>query len=190
MLFRLSTRPASFLASVLAAGLMLAVASCGSHLTPLGPAPSAPQPQHLRSPIVLQAMRFQEPTPAGGCPSGFTMLSGPGSDPACYRPLGAPVTITSAAIAPGPTTGPASPSNAPPSGYGLFFFLPAAEGAKLTAVTTQAADSRAGAVDISVAGKIWGLPVTAAPITQGQFEIVLPDKNEFSQLQRILGSSG
>jgi len=189
MLFRLSTRPASFLASVLAAGLMLAVASCGSHLTPLGPAPSAPQPQHLRSPIVLQAMRFQEPTPAGGCPAGFTKLSGPGSGPACYRPLGAPVKITSAAVSPGPTVGPASPSNAPPSGYGLLFALPGSEEAELTAVTTQAADSK-GAVDISVAGKIWGLPMTFAPITQGQFEIVLPDKNELSQLQRILGLSG
>jgi hypothetical protein len=99
------------------------------------------------------------------------------------------VTITSAGIAPGPTTGPASPSNAPPSGYGLLFFLPAAGQAELTAVTTQAADSK-GAVDISVAGKIWGLPMTFAPITQGQFEIVVPSRSDVLQLQRILGSSG
>lgn len=190
MPFQYSPRPASVLASLLAAGFMFAVASCGGHLTPLGPAADAPQPHHLRSPIVLQAMQVKDPTPAGGCSAGFAKLSAPASDPACYRPLGAPVTITSAAIAPGPTTGPASPSNAPPSGYGLFFFLPAAEGAELTAVTTQAADSRSGAVDISVAGKIWGLPVTSAPITQGQFEIVVPSRSEVLQLQRILGSSG
>ena len=119
-----SPRRAPVLASVLATGLMLTAASC-SHLTPLGPTP--PQPHHLRSPIVLQAMRVQNPTPAGGCPAGFTKLSAPGQGPGCYRPLGAPVTITSAAVAPGPTVGPASPSDAPPSGYGLLIALPAAE---------------------------------------------------------------
>src|SRR6185295_17915879 len=67
MPFQPPPRPAPVLASVLAAGLMLTAASC-SHLTPLGPA--APQPHHLRSPIVLQAMRVQNPTPAGGCPAG------------------------------------------------------------------------------------------------------------------------
>jgi hypothetical protein len=32
--------------------------------------------------------------------------------------------------------------------------------------------------------------VTSAPITQGQFEIVVPSRSEVLQLQRILGSSG
>ena len=58
-----------------------------------------------------------------------------------------------------------------------------------TAVTTQAYDSQ-GAVDISVAGKTWGLPVAQAPLTYGQFTVVLPSKNEALQLQRILTSSG
>src|SRR5689334_1407890 len=101
------------LASALAAaGLMLAVASC-SHLAPLGPdtAAALPQPHHLRSPFVLEAMRVQPPTPAGGCPAGYAAL--PGANPVavpagrphrvhldsalavsqCYRKTGTPVTI-------------------------------------------------------------------------------------------------
>ena len=55
----------SALASVLAAGVVLAVASC-SHITPLGPAATTPQPRHLRSPFVLEAVRIQPPSPTGG----------------------------------------------------------------------------------------------------------------------------
>jgi len=73
-------RPASVLASVLAAGLMLTVASC-SHITPLGPAGDVPQPHQLRSPIVLQGLRIQQATPAGSCPVGYAALSG--GSPAC-----------------------------------------------------------------------------------------------------------
>jgi hypothetical protein len=181
-------RPSPVLASMLAAGLTLAVASC-SHLTPLGPAAGRPQLRHLRSPIVLQAMRVQRPAPAGGCPAGFTMLSAPGQGPECYRPLGAPVTFTTAAVSPGPTVGPTSPPNAPPSAYGLLIALPASDRAKLTAVTMQAYDSR-GALDISVASKTWALPTVTQPFTGGQFEILLPSRNQALQLQRKLTSSG
>ena len=188
MLFRPSARFASFLASLLAAGFMLTVSGC-SGVTPLGPDAGPPPQHHLRSPIVLQAMRVEQPTLSGGCAAGYTKLSAPGSGPACYRPLGAPETITTAAIAPAPTTSPAGPPNAAPIGYGLMFFLPADGQAELTAVTTRAFDSQSGAVDISVAGKIWGLPVTAQPITQGQFEIQVPTRSDLLQLQHILGSS-
>jgi hypothetical protein len=184
--FQLLLRPPFIRASMLAAGLMLAVASC-SHLTPLGP-DTGPRPHQLRSPIDLQAMSVQNPGPAGGCPAGFTKLSAPGQSPGCYRPLGAPVTFTTAAVSPGPTVGPASPSDAPPSAYGLLIALPAADRAQLTAVTTQAYDSQ-GAVDISVAGKTWALPLTQAPLTHGQFTIMLPSRNDALQLQRLLGSS-
>ncbi len=187
MPFQPSPRPASVLASVLAAGLTLVAASC-SQLTPLGP-DARPQPHHLRSPIVLQAMRVQDPAPAGGCPARFTLLSGPGVTPACYRPLGAPLTITYAAVSPGPTLSPASPSNAPPTAYGLLIALPAADRAELTAVTTQAYDSQ-GAMAISVAGKTWALPMVTAPFTHGWFEIVLPSRDQILQLQHILTSPG
>jgi len=78
--------PQAQFAGMLAAGLMLTVAGCG-HLTPLGPdaAATAPPPSHLRSPLVLQAMRVQPPAPAGGCPARFTMISVPGN------PASAPV---------------------------------------------------------------------------------------------------
>lgn len=187
MPFQSWPRPAPVLAGVLAAALMLTAVAC-SHVTPLGPAGDVPQPHQLRSPIVLQAMRVQDATPAGGCPAGFTKLSAPGQSPGCYRPLGAPVTITSAAVGPGPTVSPASPPNAPPSEYGLLILLPAADRAELTAVTTQAYDSQ-GAVDVSIAGKTWGLPMQQAPLTHGQFTIMLPSKNELLQLQHILAPS-
>lgn len=187
MPFQSWPRPAPVLAGVLAAGLVLAAVAC-SHVTPLGPTGDVPQPHQLRSPIVLQAMRVQVPSLAGGCPSGFTKLTAPGQSPGCYRPLGAPVTITSAAVGPGPTGFPASPPNAPPSEYGLLILLPAADWTELTAVTTQAYDSQ-GAVDVSVSGKTWGLPMQRAPLTHGQFIITLPSKNELLQLQHILAPS-
>src|ERR1700722_17473 len=128
-------RPLSVLASALAAaGLMLAVAGC-SHVTPLGPGPapvSLPPARDLGSPIVVQVMRSQPPTPAGECPAGSIALFGsepnvlraaaassrpvqagtgstatlaptatppvPPAGVACYRPVGTPVTITSAAV--------------------------------------------------------------------------------------------
>jgi hypothetical protein len=68
---------------------------------------------------------------------------------------------------------------------GLVFNLPAADVATLTAITTTATDSQ-GAVEISVAGKIWALEMSMAPLTHGQFEIVLPSRNQALQLERTL----
>ena len=177
-------RRAPVLASALAAGLVLAGAGCG-HITPLGP--TAPQPQQLRAPIVLQAMGVQDFAPSTGqCPAGYTRLSAPGQSAACYRPLGPAVTFTSAAVLPGPTAGPV---NAPPTAYGLLIVVPAADRAELTAVTTQA-DNLQGAVDISVGGKVWGLPMAMGPLTHGRFTIMLPSQSQADQLQGILVPSG
>ena len=50
-------RSSSVLAAALAAaGIVLTVASCAGHLTPLGPN-AAPQPRHLGSPTVRSARR-------------------------------------------------------------------------------------------------------------------------------------
>ena len=183
-------RLSCLLASVLAlAGVVLTVASC-SHLTPLGPAP--PQPSHLRSPFVLQAMRIQPPAPAGGCPAGFTTLSAPGATPgACYRKLGTPVTISSAAVSPVSSSQPKPPpgQEAGPAQYGFTITLPAADMPALAAVTTTAADAQ-GPLAISVAGETWVLPIVGRPFTSRQFLIPLPSKNQALQLQRILASSG
>jgi hypothetical protein len=102
-------RSSSGLASLLAAaGIVLTVTSCAGHLTPLGP-DAVPQPHHLGSPIVLRAILSQPPTATGRCPAGYTKLSVPAPDASlCSRPLGAPVTLTSAAVS-APTASPASP---------------------------------------------------------------------------------
>src|SRR4249919_1198558 len=88
-------------AGIALAALALTCAGC-SHILPLGPAPAAPR--QLASAIILQLVLSQPPSPAGGCPAGYTTLSAPFTDypevpDACYRDLGNPVTITSAAVA-------------------------------------------------------------------------------------------
>src|ERR1700733_8977778 len=86
MPFQRPTRPRSVLASTLAAaGLGLAVAGC-SNVTPLGPDPapvSLPPARDLGSPIIVQVMRSQPPTPAGECPAGSVSLFG--SEPNVQR---------------------------------------------------------------------------------------------------------
>ena len=167
MPFHRRPRQSSVLASVIAAGLMLTVASC-SHITPIGPAATSPQPRHLRSPFVLEAVRIQPSSPAGGCPAGSVSLSGgPGQ---CYRKLGTPVTITSAAVSshlPTPPPGQKTPQ------YGFIITVPAVDQAALTAVTTTAANAH-GYLSISVGGRTWLLPRVLQPFTSPHFEITSP----------------
>ena len=194
-------RPPRVLASVLAAaGIAVAIASC-SHLAPLGPDASLPQPHHLRSPFVLEAMRVQPPTPAGGCPAGYTAL--PGNNPTipgpasssgitqCYRKTGTPVTITSAAVSPvSPVSAPKPPpGQKAPVQYGFVITLPAADIPALTAVTTTAYHAR-GALAISIAGKTWALPPVGGPFRGPQFQIPMPSRNQALQIQRMLAPSG
>ena len=128
-------RPLLALASVLAAaGVVLAVASCTGHITPLGPdqAATMPQPHHLRSPLILQDMRTQGLIPPpGGCPAGWVTLSGgPGQPGQCYRKTGTPVTITSAAVSPVFSFRPPTPpgqQQPPPVQYGFSITVPAAD---------------------------------------------------------------
>jgi hypothetical protein len=186
MPFQPPPRPSSVLACVLAAAsIVLTVAGCTSHLTPLGPTP--PQPRHLGSPIVLQAMRSQPATPAGGCPAGYVTLSAPGNPHTglCYRKLGTPVTLTSAAVSPGPVAAPADNQAPANKASALLIAVPVADVAAVTAVIKQAYDSR-GAVDISVAGKTWADPEVIKPFPGQQFEIALPSSNQAQQLYRLL----
>jgi hypothetical protein len=193
MSFEFRPRRASVLAGLLAAGLVLAVAGCG-HLTPLGPdaAATAPPPSHLRSPIVLQAMRVQPPAPAGGCPARFTMISVPGNPSQCARSVGTPVTISSAAVSAVSSFQPRTPSGqvvpGPPV-YQIMITLPAADVTAATAVVTTAYDSRGG-VDFSVAGRTWALPMVLRPFRSRQLSIALPSKNQALQLHRLLVPSG
>jgi hypothetical protein len=192
------------LASVLAAaGVVLAVASCTGHITPLGPdqAATMPQPHHLRSPLVLQDMRTQGLVPPpGGCPAGWVTLSGaPGQ---CYRKTGTPVTITSAAVSPVfPFRPPPPPGQqAPPVQYGFSITVPAADVPALAAVlptapgspgppTASAVTSATPIPTISVAGRTWVLLGYASPSAGGEFNITLPSRNQALQLQRMLAAS-
>jgi hypothetical protein len=184
-------RLSSVLASVLAAGLMLTVASCRGHLTPLGPysAAALPQPHHLRSTLVLQAMRAEPVRPAGGCPAGYVALSGAGSGQ-CYRKTGTPVTITSAAVSPVPSAE-ARPDPSLPGAdqyHGFLITMPVADGPALTAETTTAVKTR-GALAISIGSRTWVLPTLGGPWASQQLGIFLPG-NQAVQVQRLLSSPG
>jgi hypothetical protein len=133
MRFQAMPRPLSVLASTLAAaGLMLAVAGCG-HITPLGtdPAPvSLPPARNLGSPIVMQIMRSQPPTPAGRCPAGSVDLFG--LDPSVPRasagslPVGPPMPVGpgSTATTPTPAPTPAATLTEHPVPVGVACFVP------------------------------------------------------------------
>ncbi len=99
------------------AGIVLTVASCTSH--PIAtPAPTAtvPQLRHLASAIVLEAMLSQSGH-RRRVPGRFRCGPQPGGGPGqCYRQLGKPVTITSAAVSLYHGT----------AGYGLLITVPAA----------------------------------------------------------------
>ena len=206
MPFRLPPRLSSILVSVLAAGVMLTVASC-SHLTPLGPDPAAtmPQPHHLRSPLILQDMLTQGLVPPpGGCPAGWVTLSGGAG--ACYRKTGTPVTITSAAVSPVFPFRPPTPQGqqAPPVQYGFSITVPAADVPALAAVlptapgppgspgppTASAVTSATPTPTISVAGRTWILLGYGTRFADREFDVTLPSRNQALQLQRILAASG
>ena len=158
-----------------AVGIVLAVAGC-SHIAPLGPDPLAtlPPPHHLRSPIIVQVMRSQPPTPTGKCPAGSVDLFGlepnvlrtavgpalpaqpvhgstptptPAATPAmpvtptappvgvaCYRPVGSPVTVTSAAVSSVTTYR----NHSGPTWYAFVVAFPTGDVAALTALIQQA----------------------------------------------------
>jgi hypothetical protein len=164
-------RPLSVLASVLAAaGVVLAVAGC-SNITPLGPDPapvSLPPARDLGSPIIMQVMRSQPPTPAGRCPAGSVDLFG--SEPNVprvavgSRPVGRPEPVHSQLIqastatpAPPPTPAatPTTPS-APPAGVACY--LPVG-----TPVTITSAAVSAVTTDRNQPGPAWYVFVVAFP---------------------------
>ena len=216
MPFQRPPRPLSVLASALAAvGLMLTAAGC-SHITPLGPNPapvSLPPARDLGSPITMQVMRSQLPTPAGQCPAGSVALYGsepgvlramsaaapvqgsgatpatpppPGAGVACYLPVGTPVTITSAAVSAVTTY----PQQTGPAFYGFVVAFPAGDVAALTAAITQAYDS-GDALGMSVAGQLWQAPQTRRRFNALRAEqINLLSREQALQLYRLLVPSG
>lgn len=200
MPFQTPPRPVSVLAGVLATGLMLTVSSC-SNVTPLGPyaVPAVPQPHQLRSPLVLRAVDMELPTQYGGCPSGSVALSGgPGQ---CYHYIGAPVTVTSAAVSPVSSFQPPTPSGqqAVPTQYGFWITLPAADGSALAVVPTPpvsaggapVATSAAGGSDfiITVAGRTWVPIGFSTQASRHRLDVDLASRNQALQLQGTLAAS-
>lgn len=215
-------RPLSALAGVLAAaGVVLAVAGC-SHITPLGPDPapvSLPPARDLGSPIIMQVMRSQPPTPTGRCPAGSIDLFG--SQPNVPRAASArPVPVSTASTAT-PTATPATPPaplagvacyrpagtrvtitsaavspvttnrNHPgPASYAFVVAFPTADVPALTALIRQAYDA-GDAVGMSVAGKLWQAPQPRRKfIALRAAHINLLSRNQALQLHRLLVPSG
>jgi hypothetical protein len=148
---RSGKRPAS--AGIALAAAALTVAGCSQAL-PIGPAPATQH--HLASAVVLQIVLSRPSSPAGGCSAGSARLPRaaedfPGSGQ-CYRRIGRPLTITSAAVA--YVQQPAA--NQQPASYGLAITVPAA-------------------------GKTWGVPNVGGPFT-GRFEIPAQNAKQALQL--------
>jgi hypothetical protein len=220
MPFQRPGRPLSVLASALAAaGLMLVAAGC-STITPLGPDPTPvrlPPARDLGSPIIVQVMRSQPPTPAGQCPAGSVAVFG--SEPNVLRTAVAssvPVQASTATPAP-PATPPAPPvgvacylpvgrpvtissaavssvttypQQTGPAFYGFVVAFPTADVAALTAAIRQAYDS-GDALGMSVAGKLWQAPQPRRRFNALRAEqINLLSREQALQLYRLLVPSG
>lgn len=158
------------------------MAGCSQAL-PLGPTPLAQH--HLASAIVLQVVRVKQSPPAGSCPAGSVRLPKAagqfaGSSGQCYRRIGKPLTITSAAV----TYIQQPAANQRPANHGLGIKVPAADNAALRAMTTKAYHSR-DQLAIIAAGKTWAVPNVLSPFT-GSFEIPAQSSKQALQLQRTL----
>ncbi|HYK66870.1 MAG TPA: hypothetical protein VEV45_02910 [Streptosporangiaceae bacterium] len=190
MPFPPAPRPSFVLASVLAAaGMVLAAAAC-SQITPLA-APAAPAApvSRLGSPIILQVLHSQPPTGTASCPAGLVQVwMRPGATAmTCFRPVGTPVTINSAAVSSVSTDRPTPPSGKPaqPVTYGFTVGVPAAQVAAVTALIAQAYQSQ-DAVGVSVDGKLWQAAQVLQPFPGRQFQIALISRSQALQLHRLL----
>ena len=217
MPFQRPPGPLPVLASALAACLILAVAGC-SNVTPLGPEPSPvslPPARQLGSPISVQVMRSQPPTPTGGCPAGSVALFG--SEPnvrraavATSRPVPVGAGSTAAArpathSAPPPGVACYRPAGTPvtitsaavspvttnrnqpgPAWYEFVVAFPAADVPALTGDIHRAYDA-GDAIGMSVAGKLWQAPQLRRKFIALRAEqINLLSRNQALQLYHLL----
>lgn len=143
------------------------------------------QPNVLRA-AVAQAVLPRPVHGSTATPGPTATLATPPVGVACYRPVGTPVTITSAAVSsvttyrnqPGPAT------------YGFVIAFPTADVPALTAVVRQAQDS-GDATSISVAGKLWQAPQPPQTVfALRAVQITLLSRNQAVQLYRLLVPSG
>lgn len=107
----------------------------------------------------------------------------------CYRPLGTPVTISSAAVSSVLTYTPPPGQATGPDLYGFIVAVPSADVAAVTAVIRRAYDTRS-AVGISVAGKLWEAPMALEPFPGQRLQITFLSRNQALQLHHVLIPSG
>jgi hypothetical protein len=139
MPFQRPPRPLSVLASALAAaGLVLAAAGC-SHITPLGQDPppvNLPPARDLGSPIMMQIMRGQPPTPTGRCPAGSVDLFGlePNVPRAAVAPPSRAQPVQGSTATPTPAATPTTPAVPP---VGVACYLPAGRPVTVTSAAVS-----------------------------------------------------
>jgi hypothetical protein len=133
------------------------------------------QPVAAPVPVEAQLIQASPATPATPPPG-----------VACYRPVGSPVTITSAAV-----SSVATDRNHPGTAwYGFVVAFPAADVAALTALIRRANDS-GDAVGMSVAGKLWQAPQPRRTFIALRAEqINLLSRTQAIQLYRLLIPAG
>jgi hypothetical protein len=132
-------RPLSVLASALAAaGVVFAVAGC-SNIAPLGPDPapvSLPPARDLGSPIIMQIMRSQPPTPTGRCPAGSIALFG--SEPNVPRAsVALPRRVQAGSGSTAIPTPAATPATPPAPSAGVACYRPAGTAVTITSAAVS-----------------------------------------------------
>lgn len=203
MPFKAPRSRAALLSVLAVAGIGLAVAGC-SGIAPIGPTqapgptavaqatPVGPAPRvilyRLGSPIILQVMRGQPATAAGGCPAGLVAAPprSPGAAPMpCFSPVGTTVTITTAGISEVSADQQPTPPAGQPAFYGFMVAPLAAQVAAVTALIRQAYNSH-GALGVTVDGKLWQATQVPSPFSGQQFQIALQSRDQALQLYHLL----
>ena len=152
-------------------------------IQPYGPRVAVGQP--VAAPVPVDAQLIQA-SPATETPTRAATPATPPPGVACYRPVGSPVTITSAAV-----SSVATDRNHPGTAwYGFVVAFPAADVAALTALIRRANDS-GDAVGMSVAGKLWQAPQPRRTFIALRAEqINLLSRTQAIQLYRLLIPAG
>jgi hypothetical protein len=133
--------------------------------------------------VAVASLRpVQAGTGSAATPAPMATPATPPAGVACYRPVGSPVTITSAAVS-SVTTRRNQPG---PAWYAFVVAFPADDVPALTALIRQAYDD-GDAIGMSVAGKLWQAPRPRSRFNALRAEqLNLLSRNQASQLYRLL----
>jgi hypothetical protein len=149
-----------------------------------GSEPNVPRAAVASRPVHVRYIKGSTATPTPTATP--TAPATPPVGVACYRPVGRPVTITSAAVSSVTTY----PHQQGPAAYAFVVAFPTADVPALTALITRAYDS-GDALGMSVAGKLWQAPQTRRKfIALRGAQINLLSRNQAFQLHRLLVPSG